>query len=251
MISKISSDTNISRFETDLGQGTSFVTRSNIGSPLMAGFLERFVAFLIDGFLVNLFIFVLTFIINVIALYVVSIITGVDVFLDEKNSVYFYDAMGIILLYLIFYCSYYIYFYRKQGQTPGKMVIGLKVVNVEDLKSISVKNVILREVIGKFLSGVFFLLGYYWYFLNKERKTWHDMLGHSIVVKTDEEGDILTTGPEKYEISVITAIAFFVITIMFFIAMYMVHLLVVDILSDQEFINRFNFHLQNQQPIIK
>ncbi len=41
----------------------------------------------------------------------------------------------------------------------------------------------LREIIGKFISGIALLLGYVWILIDKRRQGWHDKIAHTLVVK--------------------------------------------------------------------
>ena len=69
-----------------------------------------------------------------------------------------------------------------RGQSPGKIAIGIRVVKV-DGGSVGLGTAIIREVIGKFISGLIILLGYIWILFDGKRQGWHDKIASTYVVK--------------------------------------------------------------------
>lgn len=159
-------------------------TNTSVSYPMMAGFWERFAASFIDG----------------IILAVVAGILSSPVVIIGQNTDYA-PVISMITSILSFGISvaYYVYFYTKQGQSIGKKLLKLKVVNASDLSYLSAGKVVLRDVVGKWVSQIVFCLGFFWYFMSEKRQTWHDSIASSYVVKTDESGNILMTGSEKYQ----------------------------------------------------
>lgn len=47
---------------------------------------------------------------------------------------------------------------------------------------------LLREVIGKWVSGLVFGLGYFWAIWDKDGQTWHDKIAGTVVVKRPPAG---------------------------------------------------------------
>lgn len=123
-----------------------------------ASFLVRFVAALIDSILVGI---------------VVGILAAMFGFTGENEANPF-GALGII---------YYVFMTYKYSATVGKMAMNIKVQH-EDGSGLSLMDVILREVVGKFLSTIVLLLGYFWMLWDPKKQTWHDKLAKSVVVKT-------------------------------------------------------------------
>ena len=66
------------------------------------------------------------------------------------------------------------------GQTLGKIVLGLRVVK-RNGNRIGIADAILRNVLGYNLSGIF-LLGFLWAAVDRERQGWHDKLAGTVVV---------------------------------------------------------------------
>ncbi len=78
----------------------------------------------------------------------------------------------------------------KTGQTPGKKVMNTKVVKADapDLSGgIGFGSVILREIIGKFLSSFFFMLGYLWIIFDGKNQGFHDKIASTVVIKLEQQ----------------------------------------------------------------
>jgi uncharacterized RDD family membrane protein YckC len=80
----------------------------------------------------------------------------------------------------LIFIAYEVYFIWKYGATFGKKMMKIKVVNT-NYQPVSFKQALIRESIGKFLSGIF-SLGYFWALWDKDRQTWHDKLAKTYVV---------------------------------------------------------------------
>ncbi len=71
----------------------------------------------------------------------------------------------------------------KFGATLGKMAMKIRVQNESTGANLSWVEAALREVVGKFLSGIALSLGYFWMLWDPKKQTWHDKIGHSVVVE--------------------------------------------------------------------
>jgi len=71
-----------------------------------------------------------------------------------------------------------------EGLTPGKKLLGLQVVHHQTGEIPGFITMFLREIVGRFLSGLFFGLGYFWAIIDKNAQAWHDKLAGTVVVKT-------------------------------------------------------------------
>ncbi|MDP1858699.1 MAG: RDD family protein [Gemmatimonadaceae bacterium] len=87
-------------------------------------------------------------------------------------------AFGLALLYIIWFLSL-----LRRGTTPGKRVMGLQVVRTQtgDIPGFGVMFV--REVVGRFVSGVFLGLGYLWAVFDMNGQAWHDKIASTVVVR--------------------------------------------------------------------
>ena len=74
-----------------------------------------------------------------------------------------------------------IYFMTK-GKSIGKHLTGLQVVNNLNREPLNFWKMLLRETIGKFISGFVFSLGYIWILIDDDNQAWHDKLVDSKVM---------------------------------------------------------------------
>jgi uncharacterized RDD family membrane protein YckC len=87
-------------------------------------------------------------------------------------------ALLLLLAYFTFFEG------SASGQTVGKKLLNIRVVDLDNAQSIGFVRAAVRNVVAYFVS-VIFLLGYLWMLWDEERQTWHDKVASSIVVPTD------------------------------------------------------------------
>ncbi len=97
------------------------------------------------------------------------------------------SAIGIPFLGSVISVFYYIIFTGLRGQTPGKMLMRIQVVDAEG-NIPSWTQVIMRELIGKLISGVVLLLGYIWVAWDPRKRGWHDYIARTFVVRKERPG---------------------------------------------------------------
>ncbi len=83
---------------------------------------------------------------------------------------------------LVIGIGYVVYFWTTSGQTPGKMVMGLKVVSAETGQLLDPGTAVLRYV-GYFVSGIAFGLGFLWIIWDPMHEGWHDKIAKTKVIK--------------------------------------------------------------------
>ena len=144
---------------------------------------SRFGASFIDGI-----------ILTVIWIVVAVVITLVSPPPDESDYLFgefspeYEDAnarYGLLLLggFLVVSVGYHVLFLTtNDGQTPGKTALRIRIVKLNGAK-LSLTDAFLRNVIGYWLSQLFFLLGYLWAIWDDKSQTWHDKLAGTVVVK--------------------------------------------------------------------
>jgi uncharacterized RDD family membrane protein YckC len=64
----------------------------------------------------------------------------------------------------------------------GKIIIRMQAVNHQGNPP-SLWRVLLREVVGKTISGLFLSLGYLWAGWHSEKRAWHDSIAGTYVVR--------------------------------------------------------------------
>jgi uncharacterized RDD family membrane protein YckC len=119
-----------------------------------AGFWRRFAASFLDGLIIS----------------VCSIVfVGVD-----EGLFYVVNLLGQIGYYTILEGG-------PRGQTVGKMALGIRVIDLARGGPIGYERAFIRWI-GRFLSTIALLLGYFWMLWDREKQTWHDKLAGAVVV---------------------------------------------------------------------
>lgn len=93
-------------------------------------------------------------------------------------------VLAIVPLLAIFIVSflYFPYFWQRNGQTPGMQMMGIKVVRDSDGGPITWGTALLR-LIGYWISGFVFYIGYIWVFIDKRKRGWHDLIAGTVVIE--------------------------------------------------------------------
>lgn len=89
-------------------------------------------------------------------------------------------------LLLLLTSAYHIILIHKYQMTIGKMVVGIQVVS-DTSERLSLQKIILRETIGKFLSGATLGVGFLMIGFTKKKQGLHDMIAGSTVVYKNPE----------------------------------------------------------------
>ena len=150
-----------------------------------AGFVTRLVAFVIDraivGLCTTMTVIAVDYVLNA---FEINRLFGVFEVAWQSMAVI---SAGIYFLLLI---AYDIGFWMLAGQTPGKRVMGLRIVRT-DGERMRASNAVLRQV-GYVISGLLFL-GYLWILFDNRRQGFHDKLAGTIVVYSWPEGELKGT----------------------------------------------------------
>jgi uncharacterized RDD family membrane protein YckC len=80
---------------------------------------------------------------------------------------------------------YFTYFHGASGQTPGKMIFGLQVIqkNGQDMTY----GVAFLRWVGYIISGMFLCLGFLWVAFDRQKQGWHDKIAATVVIRTRVE----------------------------------------------------------------
>ena len=142
--------------------------RQSFVSTSHAGFVSRLAAFMIDLLIVSVIVTVTN---------AVSLWFGRTLDLDKLTR----DFLLVItaLVSLLFILSYYVGFIAAAGQTPGKRIMGLRVIMMSGEK-VSVRRAA-RRFLGYFLSLPLFW-GYLAVLVNDQRRAFHDKFAGTRVV---------------------------------------------------------------------
>lgn len=146
--------------------------QNNTEKQVYAGFFVRLAAYLIDWIIVTLALLVVR-----VPIWIASIGGVADFVL--KDFIFQYSVYDIILYVLkVAYFALLTYF---TGATLGKRVLNLRVISKEDRKP-TLFEIVFRESVGKFLSGLISYAGYILIGLDKQKRGLHDMLSDTYVV---------------------------------------------------------------------
>jgi uncharacterized RDD family membrane protein YckC len=155
-----------------------------------AGFFSRAAAYALD----RLIVFGIAFVILVVINYFLGLL-GVDQWLanlteDSALKVVLAILLSTVGINLLVTVWYNIGFWLASGQTPGKRMLGVRVLRT-DGKRLRLGNA-LRRQIGYWISTIFYL-GFLWILFDNKRQGVHDKLAGTIVVYSWPEGRLRGT----------------------------------------------------------
>lgn len=123
------------------------------------GFWRRFAAYLLDGLILGAVNFLLSLVLR--------------------------GSSGFALLNiisLIIWIGYVVFYQSQTGQTLGKKVMGIKVVDAKGQKPSAV-TFFLRDIVGKIVSGLILGIGYLFVIWDSKKQALHDKIASTYVVK--------------------------------------------------------------------
>ena len=148
------------------------------------GFWRRYVAYLIDKivlYLVSLFLIV----VGSIALGHSGVsISRIMETGDLPRGMGLFAAIYAVTM-LFTDMIYFTWFHGSVGQTPGKMLLGLRVIQASGEK-MTFGLAFLRWV-GTLVSALFLWLGYLWIAVDWRKQGWHDKIAATLVVRAVNE----------------------------------------------------------------
>lgn len=136
-----------------------------------AGFVSRMLAFGIDIVVIVVMLIALGWLVD-------TVTTLFPPVLIDLESIYQIAIAGVVVV--VTSAIYYLFFWTLTGQTPGKMLLGIRVVSL-DGSGLSLWQA-LRRFVGYFLSALAIYVGYLWVLIDNRRQGWHDKLAGTIVV---------------------------------------------------------------------
>jgi uncharacterized RDD family membrane protein YckC len=133
-----------------------------------AGYGARILAYLVDGILITIGVWVVAFL---------ALLTGSG---SELNIL----ATILIGFAVLLALAYFPFFWQRTGQTPGMQALNIRVVRDKDGGPLGWGSAILR-LIGYTINSIIFGLpiGWLWILFDSRRRGWHDLIGGTVVVK--------------------------------------------------------------------
>ena len=77
--------------------------------------------------------------------------------------------------------AFFAFFWLKRGQTVGMLAWRLRIVN-DDGRMVTIRQVLLR-FIGALFGIVCVFFGYFWIWIDTEKRSWSDLLSNSRVIR--------------------------------------------------------------------
>jgi uncharacterized RDD family membrane protein YckC len=147
-------------------------------APHPAGFFSRSEAFIIDLVILSVMQLVGTAFIQTLLRFfkLTGLVTYLKTILENSTN---QVITGSILLTLIV-IGYYTFFWTLVGFTPGKAILGLKVVRKNGAK-LSFGRSLLR-FFSYWISAIPLFLGYFWVLWDPKRQAWHDKIAGTQVL---------------------------------------------------------------------
>ena len=136
----------------------------------LTGLVTRLAASLFDGFILMVLMLVLARVFSQ---------TGGDIPAQMGQFIF----LGLPVLYHWFFWT------RRDGQTPGKFALGIKVIKADGSEMTDSDAVI--RAIGYNVSALLFGVGFLWALLDRNSQTWHDKLARTYVVRNDRQRRIV------------------------------------------------------------
>jgi uncharacterized RDD family membrane protein YckC len=139
---------------------------TQVGAAPMAGFGIRLVSYLIDVIPLG------------IVIAIIATVLGVDSTNDNGGINPGYQLLSWLLM-----LPYFVYFEGSSGQTIGKKLMNIQVVDAGSLQPGIGTGRAVGRYFGRILSSIPCGLGYLWMLWDGEKQTWHDKLATTKVVK--------------------------------------------------------------------
>jgi uncharacterized RDD family membrane protein YckC len=146
--------------------------------PPLAGILVRFGAVLVDGLIPGL----------------LSIPLGIGsaIIIGQNPQIASMSAtVQTILLFLALLTGFAFWCYSAlvlgmwaYGLTPGKHLLGIRVVNSDTGLPASFWRMALRQIVGQWVSAILCYLGFIWAIFDANKQGWHDKIAKTLVVRT-------------------------------------------------------------------
>ena len=132
-----------------------------------AGFWVRTAASIIDTILILLLTWP-----------ILTLIYGFDYWVSES----LYHGVGELFVSYVLPAVAVIIFWIYRSATPGKMMMGLKVISLGEQQKLSVGQSIGRYL-GYYPSMIVLFIGFFWIAFDDRKQGWHDKIANTAVIK--------------------------------------------------------------------
>lgn len=160
----------------DAPEGIQSLVVPKPSSVQYAGLEKRFIAALIDSAILFAFNWAIGFTIQLVINFMIR---------SFLESGFIFAIIGVYLSFLmglVIGIGYFVFYQFKTGQTIGKKMQGIKVVDIQTGQTPTKGKLFLREIIFKMASGLLLGFGFVILFFDPKRQALHDKLAGTIVV---------------------------------------------------------------------
>jgi uncharacterized RDD family membrane protein YckC len=153
-----------------------------------AGFISRLLAFILDAIIISVSLIATSWFLSVTATmlqfrtllgFSFRSIPGFQAFVDTL-----FGPSLVSVLSFLFVLGYHVFFLMFAGQTPGKALLGLRVVPLRGGKITWLQALV--RFLAYIPSALLVLLGFVWILVDDRRQGWHDKLARTCVIYTWE-----------------------------------------------------------------
>jgi uncharacterized RDD family membrane protein YckC len=139
--------------------------------PAYIGFWKRTLASFID-----------TIIVIIVTVPLLFAIYGREYFGRAEPG---FAGVGDVLVQVVLPALFAILFWKYRGATPGKMLLGARIVDAETLGPPSTGRLVVRYF-AYLASAIPLMLGFLWIAFDKRKQGWHDKLARTVVIEDEE-----------------------------------------------------------------
>jgi uncharacterized RDD family membrane protein YckC len=132
----------------------------------------RFLAWLVDGFILGFLLFAFWFATG----WVVIVLSS-----SGSDAAAALSGFVVVLASIVLGLGYMPWFWARGGQTPGMKMLHVRVVRAVDGGPVSGGQAFIR-LIGYYISGAVFYLGFIWILFDARRQGWHDKIAATVVI---------------------------------------------------------------------
>lgn len=149
-----------------------------------AGFVSRLIAFLIDTVIASIALAFSTWFVKTtiqparFGAILSRLFQGMPALQSVVNFLFSPTMAAIISIGFVLF--YYVFFWYAAGQTPGKAILGIKIVSLSGRKLTLLQTIV--RYIGYFISAFVLGLGFAWILIDDRRLGWHDRLARTCVI---------------------------------------------------------------------
>ncbi len=141
-----------------------------------SGFFVRTLAYLIDYILLILVTF------PILKLVYGSQFESIPAMEDEISALLYVRGPTDFLLRFIVPSVLIFIFWAQSDATPGKMLLGMRIVDAETGERPSIRQYGIR-IFGQFLSFLCFFAGVIWVAFDPQKQSWHDKMAGTVVIQ--------------------------------------------------------------------